>query len=518
MTVVDQKRIAKNTLLLYFRMGLIMLIGLLVSRYVIKTLGKVDYGLFGAIGGIVVGFSFLNGIISTGCHRYFAVEIGRNDIKALHRIFCLNVTIYLVLGLVILILAETVGLWYLNCKMVYPPDRSVAVNWVYQFSILSFMTTMMSMPYQAIILARENMGVYAASSLIEAFLKLGLVLFLMTVKTDKLICYSILMFCLTLSVNLFYFLYSRLKYEECRYEFYWNRQLFKEVISFTGWNVIGALAALGKFQGTNTVIINSFFGPTVNAAWQVAYQNFYTNINNFVVNFSKAFNPQIIKSYASKERDSMMKLIFQSSKFSYMLLFFIILPVFIEAPFLINIWLWKVEIPEFAVLFSRLILIVALIDTLSYPIMTAIQATGNIKWYQIVVGGVILMVMPASYIFLKLTHIGPQLVFWVLIATSVLSQILRLVFMKKQLDMNIKSYITDVVMPVIYVSAISITVAVFTKYYLGNGIWQSLTEIAICLVTTGLAVLLLGMTATERKHFVETIQNKLSFHKQQVAK
>ena len=518
MTAVDQKRIAKNTIMLYVRMGVIMLIGLLVSRFIIKTLGKVDYGLYGAVGGIVIGFSFLNGVISAACNRYFAIEIGKNDSVALHKIFCLNVTLFIGIGVLILILAETVGLWYLNFKMDFPPERTIAVNWVYQFSILSFMVNMMSIPYQAIIISREHMGVFAASSLIEAVLKLLLVFLLIKVNADKLICYSLLMFCLTLSMSVFYVLYSTYKYEECKYEFYWNRQHFKEVISFTGWNVIGAMAGIGRFQGTNTIILNKFFGPSVNAAWQVAYQNFYINVNNFVTNFSKAFNPQIIKSYASNEQDSMLKLVFQSSKFSYMLLFFIILPVYIEAPFLIDIWLWKVDIPEYAVSFSRLILIVALIDTLSYPFMTAIQATGKIKWYQIVVGGILLMVLPASFLMLIYFDQGPKTVFWIIIGTSVLSQIFRMLFMKIQHDMNITAYLRCVILPILAVTIISVSVAVGFKIILGNGLWQSLTEIAVCLLTTAITVLLLGMTKTEKKHFLETIYNKIFYMKQQADK
>ena len=486
-----------------------MLIGLLVSRYVIKTLGQNDYGLYGAVGGIVIGFSFLNGVISSACNRYFAMELGRNDMSALHKVFCLNVTLFLGVGVLILILAETFGLWYLNNMMQFPPDRLVAVNWVYQFSVFSFLVNMITIPYQAIVVAREHMGVFAASSLVEAALKLILVLLLVKLDTDKLVCYAFLMFCVTLSMSLFYFLYSSHKYEECHYKFYWDKSLFKEIIGYTGWNIIGAMAGIGRFQGTNTIILNKFFGLPVNAAWQVAYQNFYININNFVTNFSKAYNPQIIKSYAANEREPMLKLVFQSSKFSYMLLFFIILPVFIEAPFLINIWLWKVQIPEFAILFTRLILLVALIDTLSYPFMTAIQATGKIKWYQIVVGGVILMVMPVSYVVFKLTHCEPSVILWILIGTSVVSQVLRTFFMKWQLGMNITSYVSKVILPIIAVSSVSILMAVGFKLLVGDGIWQSLAEIAFCFISTSAAVLLLGMTKTERKHFLETVLKRI---------
>lgn len=484
-----------------------MLVGLLVSRYVIKFLGRDDYGLYGAVGGIVVAFSFLNGVLSSACNRYFAIEIGRNDTVALHRIFNLNVTIFLGIGLLILVLSETVGLWYLKCKLNYPAERADAVFWVYQFSILSFMVNMMTTPYMAIIVAHEHMGVYAVSSLIEAGLKLIVVFLLSRMKADKLVCYSMLMFCLTLGMGLFYLIYSIVRYEECRFKFYWNAGQFKEVVSYTGWNIIGALAGIGRFQGVNTIILNKFFGLSANAAWQVGYQNFYTNVNNFVSNFTKAFNPQIIKSYAQNERDAMMKLVFQSSKFSYMLLFFIILPIFIETPFLINIWLWKVEIPDGAVLFARMLMIVALIDTLSYPFMTAIQATGNIKWYQITVGGVILLVLPVSYIVIKLTNCGPAIVLWILIITSVVSQILRAIFMRWQLGMTIRLYLSNVILPVFSVSVISGTVAVISKHFLCSGTWQSIGEIVICLFATGISVLSIGMTKNERTHFLEAIRD-----------
>jgi len=509
MTAVNQEKIAKNTLLLYFRMGVIMIIGLFVTRNVIKYLGETDYGLYGAVGGIVVTFAFLNGVMSSACNRYFAIEMGRKNDEALNRIFCLNVIIFIGIGLIILFLAETVGLWYLISQMNYPPDRTRAVHWVYQFSILSFIVNMMSGPYQAIITTHEHMNVFATCSLIEAVLKLILVLLLAWLNADKLVCYSFLMFCVTLALSLFYIIYSTTHYKECRFRFIWDKAMFKEIISFTGWNIIGIMASIYRFQGTNTLILNKFFGPSANASWQVGYQNFYMNVNNFVTNFTRAFNPQIMKSYAINEMEPMMKLVLQSSKFSYMLLFFIVLPIFIEAPFLIDIWLWKIDIPDGAVLFSRMLMLVALIDTLSYPFVTAIMATGEIKWYQIVVGGTILLILPVSYILLKLTNGEPQIVLWILLITSVIAQIFRTLFMKKQLDLKITSYLSKVIFPITAVSVISIAVALGAKYLLGNGTWQSLAEIAICLVSSGLTIFLLGMTKTEKKHFFETVVKHL---------
>ena len=230
MSVVNQKRIAKNTALLYVRMLLIMAISLYTSRVILKTLGDIDFGLYNVIGGIVVAFSFLNGVMSSACSRYFAIEIGRGDNEALRRVFNLNVTIFLLLGVIILVLAETIGLWFLNHKMQIPPDRMVAAQWVYQCSIVAFIINMFVTPYRSVITARENMKVYAYCSVVEVVLKLAIVYVLVISPIDKLILYSILMVGITVGTGLFYALYCRYYYKECRYSFYWDKPLFKEIV------------------------------------------------------------------------------------------------------------------------------------------------------------------------------------------------------------------------------------------------------------------------------------------------
>ena len=319
MSVIDQKRIAKNTALLYVRMLLIMAISLYTSRVILSTLGKIDFGLYNVIGAIVVNFSFLNGMLSSACSRYFAIELGRNDHKALKRVFSLNLTLFIVLGVIILLLSESVGLWFLNNKMKIPFNRMVAAQWVYQCSIVAFIINMLSTPYRSIIIAREKMKIFAYSSIIETVLKLGIVFLLLISPVDKLITYAVLMLLITVGTSGFYYLYCKHYYAECRYSFVWDKSLLKDILGYTGWNVIGILSGIGKSAGVN-LLLNMFYGAIVNTARGIAYQVF-VNVNQFVTNFTTAFNPQITKSYSANARSEMLKLVFQSSKFSYYLLF-----------------------------------------------------------------------------------------------------------------------------------------------------------------------------------------------------
>lgn len=501
---VDQKRIARNTLLLYVRMALIMIVSLYTSRVVLDALGEVDYGLYGAVGGIVVAFSFLNGVMSAACNRYFAIEIGRNDHNALHKVFCLNVSIFLLLGAIILVLSETFGLWFLNAKMVFPPERATAVNWVFQLSVLSFIATMLSTPYRAIIIAKEKMKVFAYSSIVEAFLKLGIAFALVASCHDKLILYAALMCLVSIAVSLFYWIYCSHFYEECRYRFFWDRDQFREIVGYTGWNVVGTMSGIFKTQGSN-ILLNMFFGPVVNAAFKVAYQ-VYLTINQFVSNFCTAFNPQITKSYASGEDRSMMKLVFQSSKFSYYLLFMIVLPFCLEAEAVLDIWLK--DVPAHSVIFTRLMLVAAVIDSISYPLVTAVQATGKIKWYQIFVGGTMLLTLPIAYLMFKFGNFAPESVFVVIILLSVVAQVLRVIFMKRLLKMSVADYLKEVLLPVGIVTVLSslapVALLLAPVSFYGKGI----TVIVLSILSIVLCVWFAGMKKSERAGAVGFIKSK----------
>lgn len=507
MSSVNQKRIAKNTALLYVRMLFIMAISLYTSRVVIDALGKVDYGLYNVIGTIVVNFSFLNGMLSSACSRYFAIELGRNNDEGLKHVFSLNLTLFIILGGVILLLSETLGLWFLNNKMVIPSDRLGAAQWVYQCSIIAFIINMLSTPYRSIIIAREKMKVFAYSSIVEAMLKLAIVFMLLLSPGDKLITYSVLMLLITIGTCGFYFFYCRRCYAECSYALVWDKPLIKEILGYTGWNVIGIMSGIGKSAGVN-VLLNMFGGAIINTARGIAYQ-VYININQFVANFTTAFNPQITKSYSANARDEMLKLVFQSSKFSYFLLFILALPVIAEMPYLLNLWLGEANVVAHSVSFARLMLIAALIDSISYPLVTAVQATGKVKWYQIMVGGTMLMVLPVSYLLLKFGDFEPEAVFYVIIIASIIAQVFRVYFMKKQLGMDVGMYCVRVLSPVLMTTIVPALVVATIAMRLDASFVNLVIVTLVSVVITTATIAICGLTASERKSIIQTIKTKI---------
>ena len=399
MTTSSNKRIAKNTLLLYFRMLLTIVVGLYTSRVVLNTLGVSDYGVYNVVGGIVAMLSFLNSALTAASQRFIAFELGRGDISKLKKIFCTSVTIHATLAMIIFVIAETVGLWFVNTHLNIDANRMVAANWVYQFSIFTFMLTILSVPYNSCIVAHEHMNAFAYISILEVTLKLFIVYLLLVINYDKLIVYGILVFAVALVVRLTYGIYCKRHFEECTYHFNFDKRLFKEMFLFAGWSVVGNLGFSFKDQAAN-VILNLFFGTVVNAARGVALQ---VNgiIAGFSTNFMMALNPQITKQYASGDIESSMKLVYSGSRFSFFLLAFIAIPVMINLDYLLKLWLGTV--PEYTSDFLFLALVAALINSMSQPLVTALQATGKIKVFQISICIVMLCELPLAYIIL---HFG----------------------------------------------------------------------------------------------------------------
>ncbi len=495
MTSENNKRIAKNTLLLYFRMLLIMGVSLFTVRVVLDVLGTVDYGLYNVVGGIVTMFAFLSGAMSTSSQRYFAFELGRKNYDQLKKTFSMTLTIYILIAVVILILAETVGLWFLNHKMTIPSERMEAANWVYQFSIFSFMMTMFTIPYNAAIIAHERMNVYAYVSIIEVTLKLLIVYLLVLFSFDKLKLYAILMFSVTTIISFIYRTYCNRKFEECHYVFYWNKSLFYELVSYSGWNLFGAFSGIVKGQGSN-IVLNIFFGPTVNAARAIAFQ-INQAINNFVTNFYQAVRPQIIKYYAEGNINSMLNLIFTSSRFSYYLMFFLSMPVLLNTSFILGLWLKNP--PEYAALFTQLIVINTLIDSLATPLMTAAHATGKIKLYQSVVGTVVIMNIPISYLFFKLGY-PPEFLFYISIILSVICLVLRQWIVQRLIhSFSILHFTRKVLFIVFFVSIISSIIPIILSYHIDKGIVKFLISSSLHVVCSLVTIYFIGITYTERK-------------------
>jgi O-antigen/teichoic acid export membrane protein len=474
-------------------------------RVVLNVLGAVDYGIYNVVGGIVITFSFLSAIMASASQRFFAFELGLKNHDRLKKIFSMTMTIYIIIAVVILLLGETVGLWFLNNQMTIPVARLEAANWIYQFSILSFMMTMFTIPYDATIIAHERMNVYAWVSIVEVLLKLCIVYLLPVFSVDKLKIYAVLTFGVITVVTFIYRSYSIRKFEECRYRFIWDKALFYEIVSFSGWNLFGALANIFNGQGTN-LILNVFFGPIVNTARGIAFQ-LNGSINQFVFNFLTATNPQIIKYHAQGENEEMLKLVFQSSKISFMMLFVLTMPVLLETDYIFKLWL--VNTPKYVVLFVRLTLIVALIDSLSYPLMVAAQATGKIKKYQMVVGGTMLLNLPISYFFFKFSF-PPQTILYLAIFSSAICLLLRLLMLKKMINLSIESYVNKVLLRLLFAAIFAYIIPLFLVFELSEGTIKFIIIGFIGVVSSIFSFYYIGFNKNERAFSIQFIKNKFS--------
>lgn len=490
----NNKRIARNTLLLYFRMLFLMIISLYTSRIVLNALGVEDFGIYNVAGGVVAMFSILSGSLSAAISRFITYELGKNNVLKLKTIFSSAITIQIGLGIVIAFFAETIGIWFLNTQMNIPIERMTAANWVLQFSIITFIINLISVPYNAVIIAHEKMSAFAYISIFEAIGKL-LIAYLITISPiDKLIFYAILMCGVAIAIRLLYGYYCKRHFDECRFHFIWNKQIFQQIFSFAGWNFIGASSAVLRDHGGN-IIINLFCGPTVNAARGIAFQ-VNNAIQGFVSNFMTALNPQITKSYAAKNYTYMMTLIFQGARLSFYMLLLLSLPIIINTHYLLTLWLNTV--PEHTVLFVRLVLIFAMSESISGPLITAMLATGNIRNYQIIVGGLQMLNLPTSYILLSLGAI-PETVLIVAVLISQCCLMARLYMLKKMIKLKIKDYLKKVYFNIITVSIIAIILPICMQERLAENFINFLLSSLICMLCTYLSIYYIGCSYEERK-------------------
>jgi O-antigen/teichoic acid export membrane protein len=493
-TTENNKRIARNTLLLYFRMLFLMIISLYTSRIVLNALGVEDFGIYNVAGGVVAMFSILSGSLSAAISRFITYELGKNNVLKLKTIFSSAITIQIGLGIVIAFFAETIGIWFLNTQMNIPIERMTVANWVLQFSIITFIINLISVPYNAVIIAHEKMSAFAYISIFEAIGKL-LIAYLITISPiDKLIFYAILMCGVAIAIRLLYGYYCKRHFDECRFHFIWNKQIFQQIFSFAGWNFIGASSAVLRDHGGN-IIINLFCGPTVNAARGIAFQ-VNNAIQGFVSNFMTALNPQITKSYAAKNYTYMMTLIFQGARLSFYMLLLLSLPIIINTHYLLTLWLNTV--PEHTVLFVRLVLIFAMSESISGPLITAMLATGNIRNYQIIVGGLQMLNLPTSYILLSLGAI-PETVLIVAVLISQCCLMARLYMLKKMIKLKIKDYLKKVYFNIITVSIIAIILPICMQERLAENFINFLLSSLICMLCTYLSIYYIGCSYEERK-------------------
>lgn len=490
----NNKRIAKNTLLLYARTFIILLVSLYTSRVVLNTLGVSDYGVYNVVGGLVAMFSVISSSLSTSVSRFITYELGHGDLEKLKRIFSTSVNIQVGISLIVIVVAEIVGIWFLNNKMNIPEGRINAANWVFQCSLLSFVINIISVPYNADIIAHEKMSAFAYISILEAVLKLAVVYMLSISHYDKLVTYAVLLVIVALIVRFTYSIYCRKHFEESRYHFIIDKPLIKEMTGFAGWSFFGNTAYMLNVQGVD-MLINVFFGVTLNAARGVATQ-VQNAVMQFVNNFTVAINPQITKSYAAGDLQYVYKLVCRGARFSYFLLLLFAVPIVCEADYILKLWLGIV--PEYAGTFLRLTLFGTMASILGNSMLNAIQATGNIRSYQIWITISGCLVFPLTWVAFKY-GMPPIATYVIYIVVYFLLNFVRLYFAKKQLGFPVRMYIVDVLLRVFVVTVLSF---VFPLLLISN-VEESFLRLMITVVgsvcSTGILIYILGLERTERK-------------------
>ena len=501
-------RIAKNTLMLYFRQILIMLVSLYTVRVILETLGAEDYGIYNVVAGIVTMFSFMSGAMSMASQRYFSFELGRGNFEQLNKVFNLSLLIYVMIGILILLLGETIGLWFISDKLVIPLEKKNSALWVYQFSIVSFLFTILTSPYMAMIIAHEDMNIYAYVSIVEVSLKLGIVFVLRLIAWDKLTLYGLLILAVTIINTTIYRIICLKKYKECSFLFYWNKDLLKEIVNFTGWNLFGSIAWVCKNQGIN-ILLNQFFNPVIVTARSIA-STVNGAVTSFSQNFGTAIRPQIIKTYASGQLKNMLLLVFYGSKGTYLLMYIFVLPLILELPMVLGLWLKNP--PEYTVLFTRLVLLDVLMDSMSYSIMSAARATGKIGMYQFISGGILLLNIPVSWILLLMGTPAYSVLIVAFILTFIVF-IVRLLILKRLIDFSIRQFFKMVLLPVCVISIISAILPIIIYYLLVQSILRLFLITSISVISVCLFSYYIGLNRDERQKVRSIVTSYVSIKK-----
>ena len=503
----DNRRLAKNTLYLYIRMLLVMAVSLYTSRIVLSALGITDYGIYNVVGSVVIIFDFLKRALGNATHRYVAFYLGKNDIERLRVVFSTCVILHFVIAALLVLFAETIGLWLLYNKLVIPEDRMVAAFWVFQFSVIATALSIICVPYDAEIIAHEKMQVYAYISIIDVVLKLSVAFLLTAIEFDKLILYGLFILIIGIIIRIIYGIYCGKHFQEAHFVWTKDWKLMKEMASFSGWNLFGHAASAIYAQGFN-ILLNMFFGPAVNAARGVALQ-VENAINGFISNFQMAVNPQITKSYAKGELLRFHNLIFTSSRFSFYLYLLIGLPALLETEAILDFWL--VDVPEHASNFLRIIFIGVTTSAFFMPLNTACLATGKNRTFLLVRGITALFIIPLAYLVLCF-DMQPENMFIVQTVVLIISLFIQLYIAKPLIDLSIKEYCVKVLYKAFIVTFAALPVPVMVKLIMPFSFVSFLTVCIISVVFVCLSVYFLGITKSERNMInnkASTFYNKL---------
>lgn len=497
----ENRRIAKNTFYLYLRMFILLVVGLYTSRIILNTLGVTDYGIYNVVGGIVTMFVFVNYAMTNSTQRYITFELGKGDIKNLNRTFCTSLNIHILISICIVLLTETVGLWFLYHKMTIPVERFNAAFWVYQFSIVSCVINVMMVPYNALIIAYERMSAFAYISLFDSFLKLVIIVLVMLISSDKLIMFGALVLCTTVIDATIYLAYCYIKLPCSSFSLVYDKPLMIDMTKFASWSLIGNLSYVCSTQGLN-ILLNMYFNPAVNAARGVAVQ-VQTAIANFSYSIENAIKPQITKTYAQNDMDRMFKLMMISSRLSFFVLLFMVIPVFIEAPHILKIWLNVV--PDHSVPFLRITLLFLLSESLTGSLLTAIQAKGDLKKYQLYVSLFSLSIVPASYIVLE-NCFCPEAVFWITLAVSIMVQFVKLQIAYEMIGISRNIFIKDVFLRTILVALFSSILVLPAYLFLSPSFLRIIILSIISSVMISISIWFVGFTNEEKVFVLAKLQ------------
>jgi O-antigen/teichoic acid export membrane protein len=486
-------------------MAFSMFVGLYTSRVLLQALGVEDYGLYNVIGGIISIFTVLNSALINTTSRFITVSLAKGIVQDTRKIFNMALLLHFVVGLLIVSFGETAGLWYLQNKLVIPEGRDVAAEWLYQFTIISAFLSTINVPYNASIIAHEKINVYALIQIADVVLKLIIVLLLAVAPFDKLIFYALLILGVTVMNICINFIYCHRKFEEVKLRFFWNWRIFKEMLKFVGWAMVGNFSNMFYTQGIN-LMLNAFCGPAVNAARGIAVQ-VQGVVAQMANNVQTAINPQIMKTYAVNNLERMHMLICASSRFCYYLLFLIALPIMLEADFILKLWLGVV--PEHTVNFIRLTLIASLLDAFINPMFTANLASGKLNLYYIPISVVSFSFMFITYFAIRDTGV-PESVFICYLGMILLGVIVRIFVMNRQVQLPKWIYVRDAILPVLIVTILASVFPILVQLSMEKGLLRLIAILIVSSSSIGLAVLIVGISQSERQMIIQFVRNKFT--------
>lgn len=503
--VYKNKKIAKNSIYLFIRMIFSMSISLYTTRAILDILGVIDFGIYNVVGGVIVFFGFINQTMSTTTSRFITTALGKNDESLLHKIFCMSMNFHIAIAVLTIIIGETIGLWFVLNKLVIPIDRLDAALFLYHATVLSTCISIVNVPYNASIIAHEHMGAFAYISILQVISKLLIVLILPYIDADRLIVFSILTILISILIQIIYWQYSRRKFKENKFNIIWDKKIWKDMSGFASWNITGDLAFMCNTQGLN-MLLNMFFGPVVNAARGVAIQ-VESVLLQFIGNFQTAINPQITKTYAAGDIEHTIYLLLKASKFCFFLMFIIAIPIYIEIEYILNFWL--ADVPNYTISFVKLTILMVSIDCLSRPLHIAIFATGKVRRYQIFQSSLYLTFLPLSYILLKYQNISPNLIIGILCVFKFLMLLIRVERVKSLVELSIRIYIIEVIIPSLSCLIISFIIPIMIKQIIEPSFIRLIIISLISLISSLSVIYTIGLNHGEKEFINNQIKKRL---------